>query len=402
MTLPIKRVKFRRLALIRALFVFVLLTSIVHGGFAQWAKTIDCPSGRVYRDIRKDAGRSEYCDHMLPGSLQVKDGPSRFWFSSDFEGGAGKYNEGREVGRWKECNRFGSCEQKNYPELDPDELQRPNIKPSIPLEYIQGKYVFDFASCRRTKITYTENGEPALELNINPGPDGCLYAYSAENEIEHGMESRDLGHHCIIPFQVGQKAFDSLDLMSELPKVGLPQYCKHDILITGPGPVDVEPSNGKSSAQIFTAKYDNGNNGTGIAQARMHFQKDAASRSDRCVVRFDPTTRNLYLLSDQPGKYLGPIAVGSDDSLWNNECLLSGCSNGRLSGTTLIVQFAIRFNPVQFAGPHRMYLELIDAQRHSEAAGDVGEWTVPTEEAEAHLTAWPSNRTCPATPSPLH
>jgi hypothetical protein len=386
--------------LVRTLIVLALFTTAISGGLAQWTKTIDCPPGRVYIDIRKDAGRSEYCNHILPGSLEVKDGPSRFWFNSNLEGEVGKYNEGRKIGKWKECSRFGNCEQKNYPELDPDELQRPSIKPSIPIQYTQGKYVFDFASCRRTQITYTEGGEPALELNINPGPDGCLYAYATEDEIEHGMETRDLGHLCIVPFRVGTRAFDSLDLMSELSKVGLPQYCKHDILVTGPAVVGVKLHNRESSAQIFTAEYDTGNNGTGIAQARLHFQKNAASRSDRCVVRYDPASKGFYLLSDRPGKYLGPIAAGSNDSLWNNECLLSGCSNGQLSGTTLTVQFAIRFNPVQFAGKHGMYIELVDTQRHSEPAGVVGVWTVPSEEAEPPGTVWPSNRTCPSAATP--
>jgi len=383
----------------RSLLIPALLALSVYPCSAQWTKTVDCPANRIYKDVRIDAGRSEYCDHILPGSLHVKDGPSRFWFDPNFEGSSGEYSDGRQVGKWKECNRFNHCEEKNYPVLDPDELQRPGIKSEVPIAYSDSKYVFDFASCRRTQITFSDGGKSSLELNINSGPDGCLYAYATEDEMEHGMERRDLGHHCVVPFQVGKRAFDSLDLMNEMPNVGLPQYCRHDILITGPIGSGVDPHNDTGLAQVFTAKYDTGNSGAGIAQARLHFQRNAASRSNRCVVRYDPASKSLYLLSDQSGKYLGPIAPGGNDSLWNGECLLSGCSNAQLSGTTLTVQFAIRFNSAQFAGKHHMYLELVDTQRNPTPAGDVGEWTVPAEEDKTSGDTWPSDRNCPAATS---
>ena len=63
--------------------------------FAQSTKTIDCPLDRVHLDTRQGGGGQEFCEHLLPGSLAVKDGPFRFWFNSDFEGAAGNYNEGR-------------------------------------------------------------------------------------------------------------------------------------------------------------------------------------------------------------------------------------------------------------------------------------------------------------------
>src|SRR5665213_1216011 len=80
--------------------------------FAQSTKAIDCPGDRVYRDNRDGAGGEVFCEQVLPGSLRVKDGPSRFWFNRNFEGASGNYNKGREVGKWKECQRFGQCEQK--------------------------------------------------------------------------------------------------------------------------------------------------------------------------------------------------------------------------------------------------------------------------------------------------
>jgi hypothetical protein len=139
------------------------------------------------------------------------------------------------------------------------------------------------------------------------------------------------------------------------------------------------------------------NNGVGISQARLHFQERAESRTDRCVVRYDPRSKSFYLLSDQPGKYLGPIAAGGNASLWNNRCFLAGCSTAEVTGDTLKVHFAVRFNPASFAGSHNMFLEMVDTDRHASPAPVYGRWSVPA----APASAWPSDQSCPAaTPVP--
>lgn len=352
---------------------------------AQWTKTIECPADRLYRDIRIDAGRQEFCEHVLPGFLTVKDGPFRFWFNRDFEGGAGNYNEGREVGKWKECDRFGRCKQKDYPAIYPEEKQRAGFKPEIPVAYVDGKYVFDFASCRSTWVTHTDGRKQVLALNIVARTEGCFVAYIPEDVMGHGGA---VDYTCTVPFQVGKRAFGSLDLMSELPKLGLSQYCARQVIKTGPYMSSVDPNHGEGAAQVFSAEFSLGNNGVGIAQARLHFQERAESRTDRCVVRYDPGSKSLFLLSDQPGKYLGPIAAGGNASLWNSRCFLAGCSNAEVSGDKLQVHFALRFNPVRFAGPHSMFLEMVDTEHHASPAPAYGRWTVPAESAVS-ASEWP-------------
>ena len=54
------------------IFVISLVTVLFPSPcLAQWTKTIDCPNGTVYRDVRRDAGREESCERLLPGSLKV-------------------------------------------------------------------------------------------------------------------------------------------------------------------------------------------------------------------------------------------------------------------------------------------------------------------------------------------
>ena len=298
-----------------------------------------------------------FCEQVLPGSLTVKDGPFRFWFNPNFEGASGNYNKGREVGKWKECDRFGRCEQKEYPAIYPEEKQRPGFKPEIPVSYADAKYVFDFASCRSTWVTHTDGRKPDLDLNIGWQSNGCFIAHVPADATGRGGS---VDYTCTVPFRVGKRAFGSLDLLTEFPKAGLPQYCSRQVFKTGPDMSSVNPNRGEGEAQVFTAEYSLGNNGVGIAQARLHFQDRAESRSDRCVVRYDPASKGLFLLSDQPGKYLGPIVPGGIASLSNSRCLLAGCSTAEVVNDVLRVHFAIRFNPDRFAGDHNIFLEMVD------------------------------------------
>ena len=150
---------------------------------AQGTKLVECPNDRVYRDNRGDAGGGNagggqvYCEHVLPGSLMVKEGPFRFWFNRDFEGAAGNYHEGREVGKWKECDRFGRCKATEHPLLYPIEEQRVETRAEVPVSFEKGKYTFDFKSCWSTRITHLSDGKPDFDLGFATWPDGCDVEY---------------------------------------------------------------------------------------------------------------------------------------------------------------------------------------------------------------------------------
>jgi hypothetical protein len=152
----------------------------------------------------------------------VKDGPYRSWFSERHPGAEGNYKEGRQVGVWKECDRFDRCKQTVYKPAFPEEKQTPGFKPQIPLSFVNGKYIFDFASCRSTWITETDKQDP-INLNIVRGsPYRCAITYIPQSVLAHGGEGNYL---CSIPSAVGIRRLNSLDLRRELPQLGLPQFC---------------------------------------------------------------------------------------------------------------------------------------------------------------------------------
>lgn len=192
---------------------------------ADWTKTIDCPAGRVYRDVRMGLGRDEFCELHLPGSLKVRDGPARWWFSEGRFGEEGNYKLGRKVGRWRECNRFGRCRDEVYELVHPQEKAR-GLRPRIPVWYSRGKYVFDFGSCWSTWVT-RQTTDSFLELNIGGGLIRCEITYIRSSEIDRSAGNQE-HYFCAIPYTVGVREFDSLDLRKELPKAGLPQFCRRD------------------------------------------------------------------------------------------------------------------------------------------------------------------------------
>lgn len=199
--------------------IFQLLFGCVQACLAQSPKTIDCPADRVYRNTR-DLDGKEFCEHVLGGGLTVRDGPFRFWYNRDLVGAEGSYSEGRQVGPWKECNSSGQCKQNVYETAYPGERQRKDFRPEIPLSFSQGKYVFDFASCRDTAITQTA-GNSVVDLIITgERPYRCWITYTVRRPSQR---STDL---CAVPYSVGVRQFGTLDLKAELPTAGLPQFCQ--------------------------------------------------------------------------------------------------------------------------------------------------------------------------------
>jgi hypothetical protein len=131
---------------------------------------------------------------------------------------------GRKVGHWRECDRFDRCREQEHKLLFPDEQAR-GVRPEIPVRFAGGKYVFDFASCWSTLVR-RQTADSFLELNIGHGVIRCQVTYIPSTEKDRPAGNRS--YFCEIPYAVGVREFDSLDLHTELPKAGLPQFCRQD------------------------------------------------------------------------------------------------------------------------------------------------------------------------------
>jgi hypothetical protein len=251
---------------------------------AQWPRTITCPAGRDYREVKVDAGDDQFCVRQLPGDLWVRDGPSRWWYIEGHLGGEGGYVNGRKVGRWKECSRFDECRHENYSLLDPIEQQR-GIKPDIPVTYGQGKYVFDFGSCWATWVT-RQTDSSFVELNISGDQFRCDLTYIPSARPDIPVPSKR-NYVCQVPYAVGVRAFDSLDLRTELPRAGLPQFCRED-----------EMSGSQSfRAVTFSAqvRFPSSDQFPLVVLANMVDVECAAAESSKLTLRLNPYATRILL-----------------------------------------------------------------------------------------------------------
>lgn len=277
-------------------FVFpivVLMLSNPCSCRAQWVKDITCPSGTIYRDLRPDPGRQEFCERLLSGSLRVKDGPFRFWFNENLPGDQGTYKDGREIGPWKECDHFGKCKSVFHEEVFPYERDRPNFRREVPISFERGKYVLDFTSCWSTWVT--QSGIEDLNLNIGSTPYRCQITYIPQHVMDHGGEG---SYFCRIPFSVGKREFNSLDLLNELPRLGLPQFCR-SISPTGEAFMLLENSIEVATAvdvQAATIERD----GAGHEVLTFRLNQYATDLAVTVAGKEGPLTTRICLKYDQP------------------------------------------------------------------------------------------------------
>ncbi len=278
-----------------ALLIGILVLSNTRVCYAEWVKDFNCPSGTVYRDLRQDAGRKEFCESLLPGSLRVNDGPFRSWYSEGHPGFQGHYRNGRQVGEWTECDRFDRCKHAVYQLSYPYEKRRPGFRPEIPVSYQHGKYVFDFASCWSTWVTQTGNED--LNLNIGLGsPYRCEIAYIPQHVLEHGGEG---DYICRIPFSVGKRELDSLDLRHELVKLGLAQFCQ-TISRTGEALMLMEKHfmEVSTSVDVQCAAIEHDSAGREILTFRLN--PYAADLVSEVAAEQGPLTTRICTQDDQP------------------------------------------------------------------------------------------------------
>ena len=90
-------------------------------------------------------------------------------------------------------------------------------------------------------------------------------------------------------------------------------------------PVSVTPSSGSGTQQTFNLVYTDSAGMSDLNTAWVWFDNSASSSvTNTCLAYSYPRANALYLLNDAGSAFLGPITVGSSNSLSNSQCTISG------------------------------------------------------------------------------
>jgi hypothetical protein len=95
------------------------------------------------------------------------------------------------------------------------------------------------------------------------------------------------GYLCQIPFEVGVRAFESVDLRSELPRLGLPQFCRKD------GPDDFHSA--MAIAFWSNIKFPTSDQFVWVETANMVDVECAAIASSKLTLRLNAYAEKLVL-----------------------------------------------------------------------------------------------------------
>jgi len=116
-----------------------------------------------------------------------------------------------KAARWangRSATDSGGASRKIIPRFTQRRSRGRVSSPKSRVAYVDGKYVFDF------RVVPEHVGHPHgwreadLDLNIGAQSDGCFMAHIPADTVGHGGNT---DYICTIPFQVGRRAFGSLE-----------------------------------------------------------------------------------------------------------------------------------------------------------------------------------------------
>lgn len=143
-----------------------------------------------------------------------------------------------------------------------------------------------------------------------------------------------------------------------------------------PSAISVTPSSGIGFAATFRASFADPNGSGQIGFAELSFDS-SSDKGAACVVilKFGA----LYLLSDRGDSLLGPLILGSDDSLANGQCAIAGKGARIDAGSTVMtLSVPITFGS-SFVGLKEVHLYASDSVTGLNSGWQqLGSWTVGT------------------------
>ena len=113
-----------------------------------------------------------------------------------------------------------------------------------------------------------------------------------------------------------------------------------------------------------------------------------------CGTMYIAPSGSLYLMSDDGGSWLGPVAIGQPGTLQNSQCTLNaGASSASGSGTNLTVNLAVTFRP-GFTGLKNNFMLAYDVMNNlTSGLQNRGTWTPNSLVAPSSVSVTPGSGT---------
>lgn len=135
----------------------------------------------------------------------------------------------------------------------------------------------------------------------------------------------------------------------------------------------LNPSSGNSATQTFTAEIKDGDDADTIPFVQF-LMNASLQGTNGCFIHYDRVSNAFFLLSDDAGAWSGIIG-GSDGSVANSQCSLSGLGSGGVGvGKTLTITYQLTLAPT-FSGPKKVFLQTVDDTGIIESWHQMGTWT---------------------------
>ena len=143
-----------------------------------------------------------------------------------------------------------------------------------------------------------------------------------------------------------------------------------------PQPVSITPSSGAGTSQVFSALFTDPDGSADLRWVEMLF--NSALKPDAgCYLHYEIASRRLWLLTDDVSGWLGPVTIGSAQTIGNNQCTVGAAGTvASQSGDSLTLSFPLSFSP-SFAGPRTAFLYAEDSAGLRSTFKAAGTWTVP-------------------------
>ena len=140
--------------------------------------------------------------------------------------------------------------------------------------------------------------------------------------------------------------------------------------------VSVTPPSGTGSTQTFSFNFTD-SAGVADLQSLLALINSALSGSASCDVQVNVAYNALWLLNDAATGWLGPITLGTAQSVQNSQCAVNGKSSSLvIAANAVTLNLGVAFAP-GFAGIKSVYGNAISATGLSSGWTALGAWTVP-------------------------